>query len=237
MFDTATESRRMCARCSTELSPLALVCPACSALVHRGKLEDLARLAEAAAVEGDHAAARAHWLEARELVPARSEQHELIGARIADLTSRIEAAPPQPSNRAQGSWTGRSVGVAAAIGLLLVGKLKFLLLSLSKLSTVASIHHFAVSAIVANVVQREVAGDVKHPRPRAGLIAVRHRTARHPQEHLLGQLMRIDLADNPRQVPENLQTMRNKKVAGLGHAVCSSFAPGMNATVLCQINT
>jgi hypothetical protein len=167
MFDTATESRRMCARCSTELSPLALVCPACSALVHRGKLEDLARLAEAAAVEGDHAAARAHWLEARELVPARSEQHELIGARIADLTSRIEAAPPQPSNRAQGSWTGRSVGVTAAIGLLLVGKLKFLLLGLSKLSTVASIHHFAVSAIVANVVQREVAGDVKHPRPRA----------------------------------------------------------------------
>ncbi len=142
MFDTATESRRTCARCSTELSPLALACPACSALVHRGKLEDLARLAEAAAVGGDHAAARAHWLEARELVPPRSEQHELIGARIADLTSRIEAGPAQPSNRAPGSWTGRTVGVAAAIGLLLAGKLKFLLLGLSKLSTVASMFGF-----------------------------------------------------------------------------------------------
>jgi Zn-dependent protease len=142
MLDITTESRRTCARCSTELSPLALACPSCSALVHREKLEQLARLAGAAAAEGDHAAARTHWQEARELVPARSEQHELIGARIAELTSQIEAAPAQASNRTPGSWSGRTIGIASAIGLLLVGKLKFLLLGLSKLSTVASMFGF-----------------------------------------------------------------------------------------------
>ena len=142
MLDVATEAPRTCARCETELSPFALACPACSALVHRAKLEELAGLADAAVAQGDHAAARAHWLEARQLVPLRSEQHELIGARITDLTTRIEGASAPPSTRAGGSWKSRTIGVGAAIGLLLVGKLKFLLLGLSKLSTVASMFGF-----------------------------------------------------------------------------------------------
>ena len=142
MLDAATEAPRTCARCETELSPFALACPACSALVHRAKLEKLAGLADAAVAQGDHAAARAHWLEARQLVPLRSEQHELIGARITDLTTRIEGASAQPSTRTGGSWKRRTIGVGAAIGLLLVGKLKFLLLGLSKLSTVASMFGF-----------------------------------------------------------------------------------------------
>lgn len=142
MLDTAIEAPRTCARCATELSPFALACPACSALVHRAKLEELAGLADAAVAQGDPATARAHWLEARELVPLRSEQHELIGARITELTNQIEAGRPQPSKRDGGSWSGRSIGIAAAIGLLLVGKLKFLLLGLSKLGTVASMFGF-----------------------------------------------------------------------------------------------
>jgi Zn-dependent protease len=142
MFDTATESRRTCARCATELSPLALACPACSALVHREKLEALARLAEAAAREGDHAAARAHWHEARELLPTHSAQHQQIGARIAELTDRIGAGPQKASQGGDRSWGGRTIGIGAAIALLLAGKLKFLLLGLSKLSTVASMFGF-----------------------------------------------------------------------------------------------
>ena len=142
MLDAATEAPRTCARCETELSPFALACPACTALVHRAKLEELAGLADAAVAQGDHAAARAHWLEARQLVPLRSEQHELIGARITELTTRIEGASARPSTRAGGSWKGRTIGVGAAIGLLLIGKLKFLLLGLSKLSTVASMFGF-----------------------------------------------------------------------------------------------
>ena len=141
MLDTAIEAPRTCARCATELSPFALACPACSALVHRAKLEALAGLADAAVAQGDHAAARAHWLEARQLVPLRSEQHELIGARISELTTRIEGASA-PSTRAGGPWKSRTIGIGAAIGLLLVGKLKFLLLGLSKLSTVASMFGF-----------------------------------------------------------------------------------------------
>jgi Zn-dependent protease len=142
MFDAATETPRTCARCETELSPFALACPACSALIHRAKLEELAALAEAAVAQGDPAAARAHWMEARQLVPPQSEQHALIGARITELTNRIEGASARPSKRDDGSWKSRTIGVGAAIGLLLVGKLKFLLLGLSKLSTVASMFGF-----------------------------------------------------------------------------------------------
>ena len=142
MVDTSTESRPTCARCATELSPFALACPACSALVHREKLEALARLAEAAAREGDHATARAHWHEARELLPAQSEQHQVIGAKIAELTSQIGAVRPGASHRGDRSWAGRTIGIGAAIALLLAGKLKFLLLGLSKLSTVASMFGF-----------------------------------------------------------------------------------------------
>ena len=44
---------RACARCSTELPAQALACPACSALVHRERLQELADRATSAAASGD----------------------------------------------------------------------------------------------------------------------------------------------------------------------------------------
>src|SRR3954467_7792596 len=128
MFDTAGAGLRTCSRCKTELSPSALACPACSALVHREALERLAAQAETAAGQGDHAVARAHWQEALALIPARSEQHQLIAARIADHTRRLDGTDPAGPTTAGRSWTGRAMGAAAAVGLVLAGKLKFLLL-------------------------------------------------------------------------------------------------------------
>jgi Zn-dependent protease len=124
------------------LSPRALACPACSALVHRETLERLAARAEAAAAHGDHSVARTHWQEALELVPARSEQHQLIAARIADHTSQLATSDPAPPQTAGRSRAGRTIGVIAALGLVLAGKLKFLLIGLSKLTTLASMFGF-----------------------------------------------------------------------------------------------
>jgi Zn-dependent protease len=144
MLDLTPDSRpRVCTRCSTELSALALVCPACSALVYRERLEDLAARASSAAEAGDGATARALWEEARVLVPAQSEQFQLIGQRLAAL----EALTPGPSQKTDPShssrrWWTRGAAAAATIGLLLVGKLKFLLLGLTKLSTFASMFGF-----------------------------------------------------------------------------------------------
>jgi Zn-dependent protease len=143
MLDLTPDLRpSVCARCSTELSSLALVCPSCSALVYRARLEDLAARASSSET-GDRATARALWEEARTLVPPESEQYRQIGERLASLADDVRgvssASPADHSNR---SWWRQSAAAAATIGFLLIGKLKFLLLGLTKLSTFASMFGF-----------------------------------------------------------------------------------------------
>jgi len=130
-----------CARCGTELSAFALACPACSALVHRQRLEGLAIRATAATESHDLAAARALWQEARALVPLESEQHSMIGARLEALPLD---EPTQPVTGKDGdkSWKMSVAGGAIAVAALLIGKLKFLLLGLTKLSTLLSMFGF-----------------------------------------------------------------------------------------------
>ena len=134
---------RHCDRCATELAPRALACPSCSALVHRARLQELADLAATAATAGDRAAARQHWQDALTLVPPASEQHRLIAGRIAGLREDVPAVPAGPSqSQRSGSWWKQALGGAVTIGLLLVGKLKFLLLGLTKASTFISMFGF-----------------------------------------------------------------------------------------------
>ena len=138
---TTGPATRVCARCGTELSSVALACPACSALVHRERLEELAHRADAATAANDSAAARALWQEARDLVPLHSEQHAMIGARLEALPLD-QALPPTTTHSATGSWWARAGGAAVLIGALLIGKLKFLVLGLTKLSTLLSMFGF-----------------------------------------------------------------------------------------------
>jgi len=142
------DTPRSCPRCGTQLSPFALACPACSALVHRERLQELAALAAASDTGGNRAAARQHWQEALALVPAQSEQHRLIGDRIAAL-----AGPPGPAGAtapgaaseqpSRSSWWAKGIGAAITGALLVGGKLKFLLLGLTKASTFVSMFGFA----------------------------------------------------------------------------------------------
>jgi Zn-dependent protease len=142
--ETLTPSRH-CDRCATELAPLALACPSCGALVHRARLQELAELAATAATTGDRAAARQHWQDALALVPLVSDQHRLIGDRIAGLRDTESAAPPNADAappRAPGAWWKQALGGTVTVGLLLAGKLKFLLLGLTKASTFISMFGF-----------------------------------------------------------------------------------------------
>jgi Zn-dependent protease len=147
LFDSTTSqgANRTCARCGTELAPLALACPSCGALVHRARLQELADLAAAAVAAADRAAARQHWQDALGLVPAASEQHRLIAERIEGLrdtepvgTGAGAAAPSRPT----GSWWKQGLGVAVTLGVVLITKAKFLLLGLTKLSTFVSMFGF-----------------------------------------------------------------------------------------------
>lgn len=141
-----TEYRSRCAKCGTELAPHALACPACATLVHAEKLKQLAASADAAAAAGELEQARERWETALRFLPPDSRQHTLIRDRIAELAKQIDAATPGRETRATegggGSWGRRGIGAAATVVLLLLGKIKFLLLGLTKASTFFSMFAF-----------------------------------------------------------------------------------------------
>jgi Zn-dependent protease len=133
-----------CRHCRTELPPDALACPACGTLIHADRLRVLKTDADAAAQRGDLEVAREHWTSVLALLPARSRQHIIVSDKIADLTRDIEAASGTAAPGKSGT-PQRRLGPAAVIVtaiLLLLGKLKFLLLGLTKASTFVSMFAF-----------------------------------------------------------------------------------------------
>ena len=135
--------RSRCGQCGTELAPHAVACPACGALLHSEKLKQIAASADQAARAGDLATAREQWEAALRFLPVESRQYETIRARITDLTKRIEAAPSaKPRPHSEGGWLRRGGAAVVGIALLLIGKLKFLLLGLTKASTFLSMFAF-----------------------------------------------------------------------------------------------
>jgi Zn-dependent protease len=115
-------------------------------LVHSDRLKSLAAGAESATAAGDLPQARANWEKALELLPPDSKQYQAIKARVADLNARIDAtnsrtAGAKPANPDHPAWR-RALGGLATAFLLLLGKLKFLILGLTKASTFFSMFAF-----------------------------------------------------------------------------------------------
>ena len=136
---------RICSRCGTELPPEALACPSCSTLVHSHRLRELASLAEHATRAGDRATAREHWEAAIALLPAHTEQHRIVRERIVALGDpglSIPSTSTDSTQQGSRSWWKQGVGIAVTVAVLFAGKLKFLLLGLTKLGTVASMFGF-----------------------------------------------------------------------------------------------
>jgi Zn-dependent protease len=136
--------RSRCVQCGTELAPHAVACPACGALVHAEKLKEIAASAEAAARDGQLVQARELWDAALRFLPPESQQYVTIRGRMTDLTRRIESAAPTGAMKApaEGGWWRRGGVAIVSIAVLLIGKLKFLLLGLTKASTVNSMFAF-----------------------------------------------------------------------------------------------
>jgi Zn-dependent protease len=133
-----------CASCGTELPPDALACPACASLIHAGTLKQLAAEADVATRAGDLLSARSHWTTALRLLPPHSQQHVVIRDRIAELTRRIDAAPAEGAPVADDKtrWWRRGAPGLITVALVLLSKLKFLLLGLTKASTFVSMFAF-----------------------------------------------------------------------------------------------
>src|SRR5262245_32770758 len=149
MSADATET--YCDKCSAALTPGALSCPACHRLTHALELERLASEAAAAAESGDRKTASEAWRQALALLPVETLQYKSIEARIAalDVPPAAEAAASSP--HPAGPWA-KWLGALGPIGLLIwkfkvvalfaLTKAKFLLLGLTKLSTLGSMLAF-----------------------------------------------------------------------------------------------
>jgi Zn-dependent protease len=84
---------RRCAGCGTELSPVLLSCPGCQRLVHADELKRQADTAEEASRTGDLSAALTAWRRVLELLPPATRQHQIVTAKVAELSTALERAP------------------------------------------------------------------------------------------------------------------------------------------------
>ena len=131
-----------CVRCGTGLPPDALACPACATLRHADALKRLAIDAESAQRTGALDAARERWSQALALLPADAEQHEIVRQKIAALERPDAPGGAPPRVEPERSWWGRGLAGIVTVVALLAGKLKFLLLGLTKIGTFASMFAF-----------------------------------------------------------------------------------------------
>ncbi|PYR31400.1 MAG: site-2 protease family protein, partial [Acidobacteria bacterium] len=133
-----------CAACATELAPTMLACPSCQTLVHSSVLKDLAATAEARRAAQDLVGARDAWNRALGLLPTGTQQHDAVRERVKALNAAIaQDASPKPVAKDENAprWKRGLAGVFAVL-LLAVGKLKFLILGLTKSSTFLSMLAF-----------------------------------------------------------------------------------------------
>ena len=142
----AANAAPRCTSCGTELAPDALACPRCKALVFSNRLKEFASLAQQHESAGETESAIKQWNAALLLLPAESAQYETIRQRITGLVA-THAAKPSADAAARKvkpdapAWRRGLAGVGAVL-LLALGKLKFLLLGLTKLSTFVSMFAF-----------------------------------------------------------------------------------------------
>lgn len=122
---------RSCPRCHQELAPDALVCPACSGLVHAEQLSQISHQAKLLEEDGELLHARDVWLSALPLLPPNATQATWIRKHAHDLeedAARLDV--PKKENqwaRKLGPAGPIAVVLAKSKALLALFKLNFLL--------------------------------------------------------------------------------------------------------------
>ena len=136
-----------CSGCGTELAASLLRCPACRRLVHADRLSALSSEAERFEQAGNPAQALTGWRAALELLPADAPQVATIQRRIASLTAQAAASERSLADKRPDFVRRFGPVIGGALVLLwkvkfalvfLLTKAKFLLLGLTKMSTLFS---------------------------------------------------------------------------------------------------
>jgi Zn-dependent protease len=126
--------------CGTQLPAELLSCPSCGRLPHAVRLKELVADADRARARGELRNQAAALRSALELLPADSRQHEVIRARVAELSEMIDAglAPKSetpledgPPNTEKPRHALLKAGSAAGIVAVLLWKFKFILVFLA----------------------------------------------------------------------------------------------------------
>lgn len=121
----------VCAACGADLPRSARACPECHTLVHRDRLQAIARDAHSSTPE----AAAVLWREALDLLPPGSKQAEQVRGRLERAVAAMQAAPAErpaedqpakPAGKGPPKWLA---GLGA--GGLLLWKFKFVLVFLA----------------------------------------------------------------------------------------------------------
>ena len=139
-----------CPDCSTHFPPSTLNCPVCHRLIYKDTLKELVAAAEAASNQGRHSEALGQWRTALGLLPGQSRQYEVVSKKIDHLSKLVDSSPESLSEPPPKKSTGLAAkgGIVAAFAMMVwkfkaiiafaLTKGKFLLLGLSKSSTVFS---------------------------------------------------------------------------------------------------
>jgi Zn-dependent protease len=127
-----------CRRCARELTPGALVCDQCHAIVHSEELDRLASEAKALEASGDLRRARERWLAGLNFLPRTSKQYDWIKQHARDLEIAADQSRiPEPTDN---KWAKR-LGPVGPIAILLA-KGKTILFALFKLKFLLSFAAF-----------------------------------------------------------------------------------------------
>lgn len=137
MSDLSFQLQRTCKRCLGELSPIALVCPRCHALVHADKLEQYSAEARGFEEKGESMRARELWQMSLQLLPPEAKQTAWIRDHIRELEVTASSAPP-PSGMSK--W-GKQVATLGLIGFFLF-KFKSVIFAVFKLKFLGSLVSF-----------------------------------------------------------------------------------------------
>jgi Zn-dependent protease len=122
-----------CGGCGNIVPARAVVCPSCHALLHADRLKAIAAEAERLTGSGAYADAARVWRDALPLLPPHSKQYAAVVANIEAATAR---APSQHGPPAGSRWA-KILAPFGAAGLA-IWKLKFLLIGLTKFTTIIS---------------------------------------------------------------------------------------------------
>jgi Zn-dependent protease len=127
-----------CSNCGSALPPDALSCASCGRLTHAQEFEALSQHAKLAGQSKDWLGAKLAWERALVLLPPDSSEYRTVKARIRNIDLQLSDKNVWAKRLAKLGPVGVVLWKFKTVALLVLAKGKFVLLGLTKLSTLTS---------------------------------------------------------------------------------------------------